>query len=71
VDTIMLDNFTLEELRAGVALVGGRARIEASGNVNLKTVAGIAATGVDVISVGGLTHSVTALDLGLDVELTI
>jgi nicotinate-nucleotide pyrophosphorylase (carboxylating) len=71
VDTIMLDNFTVEELRAGVALVAGRARVEASGNVNLQTVAGIAATGVDVISVGGLTHSVTALDLGLDVELIV
>jgi nicotinate-nucleotide pyrophosphorylase (carboxylating) len=69
VDTIMLDNFTLEELAAGVALVGGRARVEASGNVNLGTVAGIAATGVDVISIGGLTHSVIALDLGLDIEL--
>jgi len=71
VDTIMLDNFTVEELRAGVALVGGRARVEASGNVNLQTVAGIAATGVDVISIGGLTHSVAALDLGLDVELSV
>ena len=50
--------------RAGVELVGGRARVEASGNVNLATVADIAATGVDVISIGGLTHSVTALDLG-------
>ncbi|WP_454698853.1 carboxylating nicotinate-nucleotide diphosphorylase [Arthrobacter humicola] len=71
VDTIMLDNFTLEELAAGVALVDGRARVEASGNVNLGTVAAIAATGVDVISIGGLTHSVIALDLGLDVELTV
>jgi nicotinate-nucleotide pyrophosphorylase (carboxylating) len=71
VDTIMLDNFTLEELAAGVALVNGRARVEASGNVNLGTVAGIAATGVDVISIGGLTHSVLALDLGLDMELTV
>jgi nicotinate-nucleotide pyrophosphorylase (carboxylating) len=71
VDTIMLDNFTVEELRAGVALVAGRARVEASGNVNLGTVAGIAATGVDVISVGALTHTVAALDLGLDVELTV
>ena len=70
VDTIMLDNFTLDELRQGVALVAGRARVEASGNVNLKTVAGIAAAGVDVISVGALTHTVAALDLGLDVELT-
>ena len=69
VDTIMLDNFTLADLAAGVALVGGRARVEASGNVNLATVAGIAATGVDVISIGGLTHSVAALDLGLDLEL--
>jgi nicotinate-nucleotide pyrophosphorylase (carboxylating) len=71
VDTIMLDNFTADELLAGVALVNGRARVEASGNVNLHTVAGIAATGVDVISIGGLTHSVVALDLGLDMELTV
>jgi nicotinate-nucleotide pyrophosphorylase (carboxylating) len=71
VDTIMLDNFTVEELRAGVALVAGRAQVEASGNVNLGTVAGIAAAGVDVISVGALTHTVAALDLGLDVELVL
>lgn len=71
VDTIMLDNFTLDDLRAGVRQVGGRAVVEASGNVNLGTVADIAAAGVDVISVGALTHSVTALDLGLDVELTV
>ena len=67
VDTIMLDNFPLEELRAGVALVAGRAIVEASGGVNLETVRAIAETGVDVISVGALTHSVRALDLGLDV----
>ena len=71
VDTIMLDNFSLIELADGVELVGGRARVEASGNVSLATVAGIAATGVDIISVGALTHSVTALDLGLDVELDV
>jgi nicotinate-nucleotide pyrophosphorylase (carboxylating) len=70
VDTIMLDNFTVAELKAGVALVAGRARVEASGNVNPGTVAAIAATGVDVISVGALTHTVAALDLGLDVELS-
>ena len=69
VDTIMLDNFTIDELREGVALVAGRALIEASGNVNLDTIAAIAATGVDIISVGALTHSVRALDLGLDVDL--
>ncbi|MFF2052300.1 carboxylating nicotinate-nucleotide diphosphorylase [Leifsonia sp. NPDC058194] len=67
VDTIMLDNFTLEELREGVALVAGRAIVEASGNVNLATVRAIAETGVDVISSGALTHSVRSLDLGLDV----
>ncbi|MFB0836714.1 carboxylating nicotinate-nucleotide diphosphorylase [Arthrobacter sp. E44] len=70
VDTIMLDNFSVPELKDGVALVAGRARVEASGNVNLNTVAAIAAAGVDVISVGALTHTVAALDLGLDVELT-
>ncbi|MDO7882169.1 carboxylating nicotinate-nucleotide diphosphorylase [Salinibacterium soli] len=70
VDTIMLDNFSIDELVAGVALVAGRVRVEASGGVNLDTVAAIARTGVDVISVGALTHSVRSLDLGLDVEVT-
>ena len=69
VDTIMLDNFTLEELREGVAIVNHRAVVEASGGVNLDTIADIAATGVDVISVGALTHSVHNLDLGLDVTV--
>lgn len=69
VDTIMLDNFTPDELREGVALVAGRALVEASGGVNLDTVRAIAETGVDVISVGALTHSVRALDLGLDVTI--
>ncbi|MEC5198167.1 nicotinate-nucleotide pyrophosphorylase (carboxylating) [Arthrobacter sp. PL16] len=66
VDTIMLDNFALEELAEGVRMIGGRALVEASGNVRLDTVAAIAATGVDIISAGALTHSVRALDLGLD-----
>ena len=69
VDTIMLDNFTPDELRGGVAIVAGRALVEASGGVSLDTVAAIAATGVDVISVGALTHSPRALDLGLDLEV--
>ncbi|MEO6826980.1 MAG: carboxylating nicotinate-nucleotide diphosphorylase [Microbacteriaceae bacterium] len=69
VDTIMLDNFTLDELREGVALVAGRAIVEASGNVSLDTVAAIAGTGVEIISVGALTHSVRSLDLGLDVDV--
>lgn len=69
VDIIMLDNFSVDELSAGVELIAGRAIVEASGGVNLQTVAAIAATGVDVISVGALTHSARALDLGLDVEI--
>ncbi len=69
VDTILLDNFTVEQLREGVALVAGRALVEASGGVNLDTVAAIAGTGVAVISVGALTHSVRSLDLGLDIAL--
>ena len=69
VDTIMLDNFSLDDLATGVAQVAGRAVVEASGGVNLDTVAAIAATGVDVISVGALTHSARALDLGLDVRI--
>jgi nicotinate-nucleotide pyrophosphorylase (carboxylating) len=69
VDTIMLDNFSLDDLRAGVRLVAGRAVVEASGGVDLTTVRAIAQTGVDVVSVGALTHSARALDLGLDVRL--
>lgn len=67
--TVLLDNFTLDDLRDGVALIDGRAIVEASGGVGLSTVRGIAETGVDVISVGALTHSARALDLGLDVRI--
>lgn len=66
VDTIMLDNFTTDQLRAGVAKIAGRALVEASGGITLERIREIAATGVDIISVGALTHSVRALDLGLD-----
>jgi nicotinate-nucleotide pyrophosphorylase (carboxylating) len=69
VDTIMLDNFNLDDLRAGVEMIAGRAVVEASGGVNMNTVAAIASTGVDVISVGALTHQIHSLDLGLDVEI--
>jgi nicotinate-nucleotide pyrophosphorylase (carboxylating) len=65
-DVIMLDNFTLPMLREAVARTAGRVTLEASGGVNLETVRGIAETGVDVISVGALTHSAPALDVGLD-----
>ena len=64
----MLDNMTLEEMRECVALVAGRVQLEASGGVNLKTVAEIAATGVDFISVGALTHSAPAVDFSLDLQ---
>ncbi len=63
---IMLDNFSLADLRMAVAQVAGAVTLEASGGVNLSTVANIAATGVDYISVGALTHSAPCLDLGLD-----
>lgn len=68
VDHVLLDNMTLAELRQAVELRGERVSplLEASGGVNLDTVAGIAATGVDFISVGAITHSVKALDLALD-----
>jgi nicotinate-nucleotide pyrophosphorylase (carboxylating) len=70
VDIIMLDNFSLADLATGVVLVAGRAIVEASGGVNRETVRAIAETGVDVISIGALTHSARALDLGLDVDIT-
>jgi len=69
IDTIMLDNFSIDDLRAGVQQVAGRAIVEASGGVSLDTVAEIARTGVDVISVGALTHSARAIDLGLDIDI--
>ena len=69
VDTIMLDNFSIENLVLGVKQVAGRALVEASGGVSLETVGAIARTGVDVISVGALTHSVRSLDLGLDMDV--
>jgi nicotinate-nucleotide pyrophosphorylase (carboxylating) len=69
-DIIMLDNMTLEQMRECVALVGGRAILEASGGVTRDRVRAIAETGVDWISVGLLTHSAPALDLALDFEGT-
>jgi nicotinate-nucleotide pyrophosphorylase (carboxylating) len=66
-DRILLDNMTPDLLREAVALVNGRAALEASGGVSLATVRAIAETGVDFISVGALTHSATALDVSLEV----
>lgn len=67
VDIIMLDNMTLEQMREAVSLIGGKALVEASGGVNLDTVHDIAATGVDIISVGRLTHSAPACDISMDI----
>ncbi|MFT4211779.1 MAG: carboxylating nicotinate-nucleotide diphosphorylase [Microbacterium sp.] len=69
IGTIMLDNFSLDDLRAGVEQVAGRAIVDASGGVTLDTVRRIAETGVDVISVGALTHAARGLDLGLDMHV--
>ena len=66
-DVVLLDNFPVETLRDAVRTVGGRCTTEASGGVTLETVAEIASTGVDVISVGALTHSAPAIDIGLDI----
>jgi nicotinate-nucleotide pyrophosphorylase (carboxylating) len=68
-DTVLLDNFSLDDLRTAVGVLAGRATAEASGGVNLDTVRAIAETGVQVISVGALTHSARALDLGLDLRI--
>jgi nicotinate-nucleotide pyrophosphorylase (carboxylating) len=68
VEIILLDNMTLAQLRQAVKIVKGRAKTEASGGVNLKTVRKIAKTGVDFISVGAVTHSARAVDIGLDFQ---
>ena len=67
-DFILLDNMNLKQLRQAVSIVKGRAKTEASGGVSLRTVRAIAGTGVDFISVGALTHSARAVDIGLDFE---
>ncbi|HMA51945.1 MAG TPA: carboxylating nicotinate-nucleotide diphosphorylase [Magnetospirillaceae bacterium] len=67
-DIILLDNMTTAQLREAVGLIAGRAKTEASGGVTLETISGIAATGVDYISVGRLTQSAPAVDIGLDWE---
>jgi nicotinate-nucleotide pyrophosphorylase (carboxylating) len=69
VDRIMLDNMSLDMMREAVRRTAGRVALEASGNVTLNNVAQVAATGVDLISVGALTHSVSALDISLDIRL--
>lgn len=68
VDAVLLDNMSLDELREAVGLAKGRALTEASGGIRPETAAAIAATGVDLLSVGWLTHSAPALDVALDVR---
>ena len=65
---IMLDNMPVDTMRQAMEIVGGRAVVEASGGIDLETVRAVAETGVDLISVGALTHSVKALDISLDLE---
>jgi nicotinate-nucleotide pyrophosphorylase (carboxylating) len=67
-DLILLDNFTVPQLREAVALVAGRARLEASGGLTLETAREVGGTGVDYLAVGALTHSAPVLDIGLDLR---
>ncbi len=67
VDVVLLDNFSVSDVEEAVRIIGGRLTIEVSGSVTLENVASLARSGVDVISVGALTHSVVALDIGLDI----
>jgi nicotinate-nucleotide pyrophosphorylase (carboxylating) len=69
-DIVLLDNMEIADLQKAVAMTGGKALLEASGGVTLESVAAIAATGVDLISVGALTHSAPALDISLDLDLS-
>ncbi|MFA8436384.1 MAG: carboxylating nicotinate-nucleotide diphosphorylase [Marinifilaceae bacterium] len=68
-DIIMLDNMSNEMMSEAVKIIQGKALVEASGNMNIQRLKGVAATGVDVISVGALTHSVTALDISQNIEI--
>ncbi len=67
-DTIMLDNMRPDDMRRVAGLVEGKAKIEASGGINLRNIRAVAMTGVDIISIGALTHSVKALDISLELE---
>jgi nicotinate-nucleotide pyrophosphorylase (carboxylating) len=67
VDVVLLDNMSLEEMRACVALIAGRAATEASGNMTLERVPDVARTGVDFISVGALTHTLRSIDFSLEI----
>ena len=68
-DVIMLDNFDLASIREAARHVAGRAILEASGGITLENIADVAETGIDVISIGALTHSSPAIDISVDLEL--
>ena len=68
IDAVLLDNMDVETLRRAVTMVAGHCMAEASGGINLETAAAVAATGVDLLSVGALTHSAPWLDLSLEIE---
>ncbi len=68
-DIVLLDNMSTEDMRRAVEQVAGRAVLEASGDVSLETVGAVARTGVDLISIGRLTHSAPAVDISLDIEI--
>ena len=68
-DVVLLDNMSTPDLERAVARAGGRVTTEASGGITPETIRDVAATGVDVISVGWITHSAPALDVGLDVSI--
>jgi nicotinate-nucleotide pyrophosphorylase (carboxylating) len=68
-DVVLLDNFSIDELRRGVDMTAGRVVLEASGGVTLDTIAAVAATGVDYASSGWITHSAPSLDVALDIEM--
>ena len=67
-DLVLLDNFTPDQMREAVALTRGRAKLEASGGLTLENAADVATTGVDYVAVGALTHSVTVMDIGADLQ---
>jgi nicotinate-nucleotide pyrophosphorylase (carboxylating) len=69
VDVVMLDNMGITDMVRAVELIAGRAKVEASGNITLKNIREVAATGVDIISIGALTHSVKALDISLEMDM--
>jgi len=69
-DVVMIDNFTIAQMKKAMAMVAGRLVVEASGGITLESIAAVAATGVDYASSGALTHSSPSLDVALDIDIT-